>query len=167
MEVWNSSDFSLLRTIIPKYTHHHLASIGTYSRDTKFSLRLRTNRQSIQTMMSWQNINTYHLPLPPDTLVSLLRYSIITPFKPYSRATIKQCLLRAWQWAIGAVRATSIWPWKINVNPEHKQKCKTFNCLTKTNTSANFYWLSERGWKQRHLSVELSGKRSTFRFYVT
>ena len=56
-------------------------------------------------------------------------------------------------------RATFIWPWKIKVKAERKQKCKTFNWfIEQKQTSANFHWLGERGCKQRHLSVELSGK---------
>ena len=50
---------------------------------------------------------------------------------------------------------------KINVKTERKQKYKTFNGrIEQKQTSANFHWLSERGCKQRHLSMELSGKRS-------
>ena len=50
---------------------------------------------------------------------------------------------------------------------ELKQKCKTFHWLIEQKqTSASFQWLSERGWKQRHFSMELSGERSAFRFEV-
>ena len=48
---------------------------------------------------------------------------------------------------------------KINVKTERKQKCKTLNCLIEQKqTSANFHCSCERGCKQRHLSMELSGK---------
>ena len=50
---------------------------------------------------------------------------------------------------------------------ERKEKIKTFNWLIEQKqTSANFHWISERESKQRHLSRELSGKRSAFRFDV-
>ena len=35
MKIWDPTNFSLLWTIIPKHTHHHLASIRTYSRKEK------------------------------------------------------------------------------------------------------------------------------------
>ena len=45
-----------------------------------------------------------------------------------------------------------------------KQKYQTFHWLIEQKqASANFHWLSEHGCKQRHLSMELSGK---FRFDV-
>ena len=48
---------------------------------------------------------------------------------------------------------------KINVKTDRKQKCKAFHWLIEQKqTSANFHWLSEHGCKQRHLSMELSGK---------
>ena len=63
--------------------------------------------------------------------------------------------------------ATFIWPWKINVKTERKQKCKTLNSLIEQKqTSANFHWLSEDGCKQRHLSRELSRKFRTDAFEI-
>ena len=38
--------------------------------------------------------------------------------------------------------------------------------LSKQKQTANFHWLWGRGCKQRHLSMELSGKRSALRFDV-
>ena len=52
----------------------------------------------------------------------------------------------------------------MTLKNRRKQKCKAFNWLIEEKqASANFHWLSERGCKQRHLFVELSGK---FRFDV-
>ena len=31
VEVWNSADFRLFRSVVPEYTHHHLASVRTCS----------------------------------------------------------------------------------------------------------------------------------------
>lgn len=38
MKVWNSPDFSLLWSIIPKHTHHHLASVRTCNREKAVSV---------------------------------------------------------------------------------------------------------------------------------
>ena len=52
----------------------------------------------------------------------------------------------------------------MTLKTKRKQKCQAFNWLIEQKqTSANFHWLSENGCKQRHLSMELSGK---FRFDV-
>ena len=50
---------------------------------------------------------------------------------------------------------------------ERKQKCKIFNWLIKQKqTSTNFHWLGERGYRQHHLSADRSGKRPAFCFDV-
>lgn len=51
MKIWDSTDFSLLWTIIPKDTHHHLASIRTYSRKAKVTEVFRADRHKPPTTL--------------------------------------------------------------------------------------------------------------------
>ena len=109
----------------------------------------------------------YYISISDKEFLVLLQLCHFSINSLHSKTRVILKLERTARGHFVTLRATFIWPWKTNVRTERKQMCKTFNWLIEQKqTSVNFHWLSERACKQRHLSMELSGKRSALRFDV-